>query len=426
MPPPNPSNRYTGFVRPALAQWASVTWGAGATFILLLFLARRLGPSSLAIFLYVQAIASLFAIVQDGGFQVLLFREQIDPSREIGLSPGDLMSGYFGYLALATLFGAAAVLLSPAAGKGVFLLAILYFAFRCVTNLVSSVLKGRGAFETEALWRIQLNTLLVLPVFLIIGLTTPSPEKVFLGLVAGQALLLLTKNGREILSRPKLSLPPWRLWKTCLSFVVIGGATTVYFKSDIVLLRHLQPDLALVGHYGAAFQILEAVVLFAAPVAHICFRFLRVSWRDREAFPRLLKRILAGAALAGLAGAVAGFFFAPGIILLAYGKAYGPSAEILPILLFALLFLLPNYVLTQGMIALNDEKYYAAAASLCALFNVGLNVLLIPSFLAAGAAWSTVATEILLFLLLGCRFFLKRRGGTGAGLSREGEEQKQG
>jgi O-antigen/teichoic acid export membrane protein len=423
---PIPSNRYAGIVRPALAQWASVAWGAGATLFLLLFLARRLGPSSLAIFLYVQTIASLFAIVQDGGFQVLLFREQIEPSREIALTAGDLVSGYFGYLALATLLGAAVVLLSPAASKEVFVFAFLYFAFRCVTNLVSSVLKGRGAFEAEALWRIRLNAFLVLPVLLIVGLTAPSPEKVFLGLIIGQVLLLLTKRGREILSRPKLSLPPWRLWKTCLSFVVISGATTVYFKSDIVLLRHLQPDLALVGYYGAAFQILEAVVLFATPIAHLCFRSLRLAWRDGEAFSRLLKRILAGAALAGLAVAGAGLFFAPRIILLAYGKAYGPSAEILPILLLALLFLLPNYVLTQGMIAMNDEKYYAAAASLCAVFNVGLNVLLIPSFLAAGAAWSTVATEVLLAILLGCRFFLRRRGRTGAGLPLKGEEQKEG
>ena len=77
------------------SQWASAVYGAATMFLLVVFLARMLGPSSLAIFLYIQAIASLFAIIQDGGFQTLLFREKVSPSKEIGLTPHALVSGYF-------------------------------------------------------------------------------------------------------------------------------------------------------------------------------------------------------------------------------------------------------------------------------------------------------------------------------------------
>ena len=412
-------------VRSIGSQWISVAYGAAVKFFLLLFLARRLGPSSLAVYLYIHTIASFFSILQDGGYQVLVFREKVASSREIGIPVDALISGYFGYLSLVTILGMAAVLVSPEICKTGFLLAFLYCAFRCVTNLVSSVLKGQGAFEAEAFWRLQVITLLALPVLVVVGLTEPTPEKVFLSLVAGQILLFTTKNGRAILTRPKLSLPSWRHWKTCLAFVIINAAATVYFRSDIVLLKHLQPDLALVGHYGAAFQVLEGVLLFATPVVHLCFRYLRLGWLDREVFLGRLRTILTGAVIAALLIGAAGLLFAPNIIVLAYGKDYAPAGEILPFLLLSLLFLLPNYILAQGMIALNGEKYYAAAASLCAIFNVGLNFLFIPRYLAVGAAWSTVATEALLTLLLGYWFLRWRRRGTGNSLPGKSEKEKQ-
>ena len=104
-------------VRIIASQWLAVVYGAGVMFFLLAFLARKLGPSSLAVFLYVQAIASIFAIFQDGGFQTLVFREKIAGSQEAGLSAGDLVSGYFSYLMLVTLLGSVVVMLSGSAFK---------------------------------------------------------------------------------------------------------------------------------------------------------------------------------------------------------------------------------------------------------------------------------------------------------------------
>ena len=113
--------------------------------------------------------------------------------------------------------------------------------------------------------------------------------------------------------------------------------------------------------------------------------------------------MLAAATGISLAIIVAGSFLASPLISLAFGARFLPSARLFPILLPTLLFLLPNAVLTQSLIALNGEKYYAVIALLCAVFSVGGNILLIPRFAAAGAAWTTVATEFLLTLLLGIR-----------------------
>lgn len=413
-------------IRTIGSQWGAVLYGAAVMFFLLVLLARKLGPSSLAIFLYIQAIAAIFAILQDGGFQALLFREKVAPSEKTGITANTLVSGYLSYVTLITLIGSTVVLLSPTAFKTGFILAFIYLAFRCITNIVSALLKGQGFFTREALWRFQLYTFLVLPVLVLIWLTPPSPEKVFLGFIIGQLLLLSTKNGREFISRPKLTLLPWRIWKTCLAFIVINGATIVYFKSGIIMLKHLQPDLALVGYYGAAFQLLEGVNLLATPVVHLLFRYLRLSWLDRKTFSRRFGKSMIGVIAVAFLITAAGILFAPGIIILVYGKAYSPAADILPVLLLALLFLLPNFILTQGLIALNGERYYAVAAALCAVFNVGLNFFLIPRYLAEGAAISTIATEVLLTLLLAAWFIRwHRTGATAQGIPRKGEEQKE-
>jgi O-antigen/teichoic acid export membrane protein len=397
------------FIRSVGSQWASVIYGSGITFLVFVFLARKLGPSSLAVFLYIQTIGTFFSILQDGGFQALLFREKVAATAEIGLTTDELVSGYFSYLFLATLAGVAVVLVFPFSFKTGFLLALCYFGLRCITSLVSSLLKGQGQFEKEALWRFQLNTLRAVPVFVLIGLVAPTPENVFLGLIIGQLLIFTTRTGRNSLARPKLKFPPWRIWKTCLCFIIISGASTIYFKSSIVLLKHLQPDMTVTGCFGAALQIVEGVVLMAAPVAHLAFRHMRLSWLDSDIFSRRFNRILLSAVALSLLLATAGMAAAPWIIRLAYGQAYQPAGGLLRLLLVSLLFLLPNFVLTQAIIALNGERYYALAACLCALFNLGLNLILIPACLTRGAAFSTIATEALLTVLLGGWFLLRRR-----------------
>ncbi len=61
-----------------------------------------------------------------------------------------------------------------------------------------------------------------------------------------------------------------------------------------------------------------------------------------------------------------------------HGPAYADSALLLPWLL--LLFVLPNGILTQGVVARTLWLYYAFAAGFSAVLNIGLNLVLVPEF----------------------------------------------
>ena len=62
--------------------------------------------------------------------------------------------------------------------------------------------------------------------------------------------------------------------------------------------------------------------------------------------------------------------------------------------------MIPNLVLTQATLAIDQEYYYAKATCSAALINIILNLYLIPTMGAKGAAIGTIITEGLLLALV--------------------------
>jgi Na+-driven multidrug efflux pump len=74
-----------------------------------------------------------------------------------------------------------------------------------------------------------------------------------------------------------------------------------------------------------------------------------------------------------------------------------------------MVFILPNYILTQGAIALNKEVGYAKIVVGVALLNIVLNLWLIPEFGAMGAAWATIVAEGVLCIGLGVMLWIGQK-----------------
>ena len=71
--------------------------------------------------------------------------------------------------------------------------------------------------------------------------------------------------------------------------------------------------------------------------------------------------------------------------------------------------MIPNLIVTQATLAIDGEHYYAKVTCVAALANIGLNLYLIPSMGARGAAIGTIATEGLLLILIGAGIVGGRR-----------------
>ena len=65
--------------------------------------------------------------------------------------------------------------------------------------------------------------------------------------------------------------------------------------------------------------------------------------------------------------------------------------------------MIPNLVLTQGALAIDQEHYYAKVTCVAAIANIGLNLYFIPAMGTKGAAIGTILTEGLLMILIGTK-----------------------
>jgi len=382
------------FASALAGQWGATLYNAVLSTLLSFALGRFLGPEAFGGYSYILTLASLFAILQDGGFSTLIFREAARPTQGLA-HRAPLMRQALGHAGLTTLAGAALILALPLRDTSALLLALGYYALFSAGNYVSAELKGHGLFEREALWRMCVRTLTCAGVALALCKPSPGPATIFAGWLAGQAVALALP-----LAAPARVLPEPRvetsLYRSCGSFLMISAATTIYFKSDIILLTQLGGDEAAVGQYAAAYRLIEAAALFCTPLTHLFFRKLRVSLHQPAQFKRSLRIMLSVMCALALSGTALAMWLGPWIIRLAFGERYLHAQSLCLWLLPSLLFILPNGVLTQALVALGREGFYARVTIATAVANILLNVALIPAMGAEGSALATVCTEAVL------------------------------
>ena len=92
-----------------------------------------------------------------------------------------------------------------------------------------------------------------------------------------------------------------------------------------------------------------------------------------------------------------------------YGVDFISASPLLNLLLISIIFMAPNLILTQATLAIDREYFYAKITCVAALINIGLNLFLIPSMGAKGAAIGTIVTEGIVMILIGGGIILWRR-----------------
>jgi O-antigen/teichoic acid export membrane protein len=385
-------------VRALSSQWLATIYVAGISAGITFFLARSLGPDSFGVYSYFLAFASLIGAVQDGGFRALLVREKTAVSHTLKLRAAHLTGYALGNNILVTVLAALTIWLLPVPDKQVLLAAVFCLSLVVLGQTVSAIFRGEGRFGRDAGWQISFRSVTAIAIVLAAVIYPLSPLTIFLSWAAGAALVLAVGSSR-VLVFPKI--PDYRaMYREILPLAVIGFATTIYFKIDIVMLSSLLDGASQVGYYSAAYKFLEGIILLLAPVSYICFRMLRQNWQDKVRFAALLKWMMGLMLVGALAAILLLGWVGPWVVELSYGKAYGASAELLFWLSLSLFFVMPNYILTQAAIADNKGASYAWITVVASIGNVSMNLYLIPLYGAVGAAWATIASEALMFGLL--------------------------
>jgi O-antigen/teichoic acid export membrane protein len=188
--------------------------------------------------------------------------------------------------------------------------------------------------------------------------------------------------------------------RSAFPYAVISLLGFVYLKADTVMLSLMDTE-ASVGLFGASFRIIEGLWVVPLVLMTAYFpRMSRLSISDRNASLHLYRSSLTLLSILALPLGILCTIFSKEILELIYGSHYGEAAPILSILIWSLVFMYFNAP-AGTMIQTSDRFYQFIPFALGnTLFNIALNLILIPKYSAIGASAARVASEITGLIIL--------------------------
>jgi len=379
------------------SQWFAIGYIASISFLLTIVLARVLGPDKFGTYSYVLSFASIFAIIQNGGYRTIIYREGI--SDNIDKVCGNLFQYALGHVVLVTGVGLFVVILLDLELKTPLLIAIICFGLLTITSFFSAHLKAEGRFVLDSGWQLTVRSFTVVLILSVLFFLPLNVTYIFLGWILGLVIALSLPWFKFIWRRP-IFRSSIKSYRSCVAFLIIDAATVFYFRSDILLLQYFHDIPSDVGQYAVAYKFLEGFILIATPLALIAFRTLRLRWEKNINSTLLLFKLIFVMLISSIFIVILSKLFGENFILFTFGAEYDLAGKLLFWLMLALLFILPNYILSQSVIAFNLEWYYAFSVIFAAVLNVVLNILWIPEYGTFGAAVATIVTEGVLCLSL--------------------------
>jgi O-antigen/teichoic acid export membrane protein len=182
---------------------------------------------------------------------------------------------------------------------------------------------------------------------------------------------------------------------------ISGVLITAYANIDQVIVFTMAGSRA-AGLYGAAYRVLEQSHFVPLSVLTTMTPIMAASWpRDRA---RTLRAAGATAELMAIAsfGALAVVTVtASGLTRVIFGPGFAAAAPALPVLFGAFVFICFGYLNGNLLTVLGLQRRLLSISLLALLVNVAGNVALVPAVGFMGAAWMTLATEVVVFAASG-------------------------
>src|SRR3989344_5282894 len=189
------------------------------------------------------------------------------------------------------------------------------------------------------------------------------------------------------------------LVKTAFPLGIAFIFSSIYFYIDSVMLSKMRGDVE-VAVYSVAYNLALAILFIPAVYTNAIYPVMSVYFKtSKENLVFLYKKSFKYLYIIGLPISAGLYILADRIIVFFYGMAYLGSVIALQIIAWFLFIKFLNYLMGYVLSSVDQQNRRMVGQGLTAVFNVALNLILIPKFGYVGAAVSTFFTEIFLFLL---------------------------
>lgn len=364
--------------------------------LIIVSLARYLGPEQFGLFNFSFAFVALFAQLYSLGLEGIVVRDLVASRKKNAETMGTvfimrLIGGAAAFILACLLIR----LLRPDDNLAFLLVAIVAFAnwFRAFDvidyhfqSLVQSkyvVFSKLIAFFTSA--------------FLTILLIVKQANLITFVLVKALELVIASVMLIIFYLRQKSSLKMWignhkrarRFLKESWPLILSGISAVIYLKMDQVMLMQLVGENA-VGVYAVAAQLSELWYFIPAAVVSSFFpKLIKTKAKDAIAFDKQLQKLFNGLATLAFIIAIPISIFATPVISLLYGESYAEAGAILSIHIWASVFIFMRAAFSKWLIIEGLLIFSLVTHGAGAIVNLILNIVLIPRYAGIGAAVAT-------------------------------------
>ena len=375
-------------------------------FFAVIFLARRLGKSAYGMWSFAFALLSYGMLLTDFGLSTYGTIEVSKERKTLKVLLGDIISIR---LLIAFLL---IILIVPFSSSIPKLRSMSGLIFLTFLNLIPFAFSLDWAFRAledmkfAALWTFVFNLLFFLLIIAAVRgtgdlLKVPSARFFSLLVASGLLIYFLWKQYPELFA---FNVNPSR-WPAIMKVSVVLTASFVmikiYYNIDVLMLGFYR-TMKEVGVYSAIYNFVLAlsVVRFSLlyAVQPTLSRIEQTPWPE---YVKNLKRFEAVSIFIGLILYIFVFLLANPIIRIFYGAKYTSpeTVRLLRILINANLIMFINLVFPTLLIIVKRETLYFWVTTAGATTNFLLNLYLIPRYGYFGAAYTTVLSEFVVFLL---------------------------
>lgn len=375
------------------------------SYLLIIAIARHLGDVGLGQYSFVIALGYLVVLIANPGLDYLLLKE-VSRSK-------DLTSRYTSnilslkitltFLALFVTFTVSLFLnKNPVVIRSLWIAAIV-FGFGNVGSIFSSILQAN-----ERMGFISLTKCLERMIAFFLGLYFLSTKHSLLYLFLA---LLISGTLREALHiffarayvSPRLGFDISLLKSVLvqsLPYAFTSIFLYIYFRIDTVMLSLMIND-QVTGWYSAAYKLMDVLTYIPFLVITAILPTMSKSFvKDQQVLKDLFDRTFRYLVILAIPIVVGVFLLASRIISFIYKGGFENAALALKILIWAEAFVFVNYLCGHLLNMIDKQKIFTKIVVVTTIFNVVLNLILIPKYSYTGAGVATLLSEALIFILM--------------------------
>ncbi len=377
---------------------------------------RSLGAEAFGEYSSVFAYLLIFQALSDFGLKDLLTKEISQKPKNENALVGAFFSVRLLLSLIFIIIGCLSALLFPysAAVKAGIFLGALYVLFISINQIFLGVFQARLTLYKMATAEFLGRALNLLIIFFLFSAGSSNIIHYVFSHVVSAAVIFLISLVFIIKTTPfRVAAPAnWReMLRASLPLAISIIFTFLYFRLDAIMLSVMKQPQD-VGFYNISYKVLEAAIFFPAVIFGLFLPILSRVYKNAREFMGELLTFMADISLILAAPLIIlGVALSASIIKIAGGEEFLPAAHTLQVLFGAVGVIVFGSFLGSAIVATNSQKVAVWAYFLGFLLNITANAFAIPKYSYEGAAYTTLATEVLVVLILAFIVYKRTRFG---------------